>query len=148
MRNLLILLCVGLASGASAQQAGIGAVNGPASVSAMQICARDTAGICRVPQVDAAGRLAIGGAAGQIATAQVSVGTSAVQVAGARDGRTRVMFSVGSANTCYFGPAGVTSATGFALAPTAGAALMLDTSGPVFAVCSATTTVSVLELFG
>lgn len=82
-----------------------------------------------------------------LATAQVSVGTTAVQVAAARELRQKVTVSVGAANTCAFGNTVVTTTTGFALQPVAGATLTLDSSAALFAVCSATTTINVLEQF-
>ena len=86
-----------------------------------------------------------GGAA--IATAQVSVGTTATLVAPARSGRVKVLATVGAANTCAFGAAGVTASTGFPLQPVAGASVTIDTAADVYAVCSATTTVGVLEAY-
>ena len=82
-----------------------------------------------------------------LATGQVSVGTTAVQVVAARTGRARATFTVGAANTCAFGNAGVTTTTGFPLQPVAGANLSLETGAAVFAVCSATTTVGFIETF-
>lgn len=82
-----------------------------------------------------------------IAAGQVSVGTTAVQVVTARAGRATVTFSVGAANACSFGPAGVTTTTGFALQPVAGASLTLNTAAAVFAICSATTTISNIEQY-
>lgn len=86
----------------------------------------------------------LGGKA-NLATAQVSVGTSATQVAAARTGRQRLILSVGAANSCYFGPSGVTTTTGFALQPVVGTTVTLQTAAAAFMVCSATTTISVAE---
>lgn len=77
---------------------------------------------------------------------QVSVTTSATLVRSATATRTQIIFSVGAANTCYFGPSTVTTANGFPLQPVAGATLTLDTSAAVYAVCSATTVISYIEV--
>jgi hypothetical protein len=82
-----------------------------------------------------------------LATGQVSVGTTFTQVVAARANRATVTMSVGAANACAFGNTGVTATTGFPLQPVAGATLSLDTSAAIFAVCSATTTVSFVEQF-
>lgn len=78
-----------------------------------------------------------------LATAQVTVGTSAVVATAARPGRQKVTLT--STAAFYVGGAGVTAATGF-LVP-AGAAVTLDTAAAVYAVAAAAGTVSVLELF-
>ncbi len=80
----------------------------------------------------------------QIAPAQISVGTTATLVAAARN-RSRVIVNVGAANSCSFGNAGVTASTGFPLQPVAGATLTLSYKGALYAVCSATTTIGVIE---
>lgn len=85
--------------------------------------------------------------AGSIATAQVSAGTGATLIAAARATRSQITVSVGAANTCAFGNTGVTPTTGFPLQPTAGAALTMHTTAAIYAVCSATTTINVLEQF-
>nr|WP_308815550.1 hypothetical protein [Sphingomonas sp. GV3] len=82
-----------------------------------------------------------------IATAQTSVGTTATLIAAARTGRQKVTISVGAANACVVGAAGVTAATGFALQPVAGASVTVDSAADVYAACSATTTISVLEQY-
>lgn len=82
-----------------------------------------------------------------LATGQVSVTTSSTLVAAARSGRGKITVSIGAANTCAFGNTGVTTTTGFPLAPTVGASLTLDTSAALYAVCSATTTVSFIEQY-
>jgi len=82
-----------------------------------------------------------------IATGQTSVGTAATLVAAARPGRQTILVSIGAANACVFGPAGVTASTGFSLQPVAGASMTIDTAAELWAACSATTTVSVLEEF-
>lgn len=86
--------------------------------------------------------------AGTLATVQVSVGTTATQVVAARTGRHSVTISVGAANACYYGNAGVTATTGFAIQPVAGASRTLPYSGALFMVCSATTTISADEIYG
>ncbi|WP_311271047.1 hypothetical protein [Sphingobium sp. WCS2017Hpa-17] len=80
-------------------------------------------------------------------TGQVSVTTSSTLVAAARTGRNKITMSVGAANTCAFGNTGVTTTTGFPLAPTVGASLTLDTAAAIYAVCSATTTISFIEQY-
>lgn len=82
-----------------------------------------------------------------LATAQVSTSTTATLIAPARTGRQKITLGVGAANTCAFGAAGVTLTTGYPLQPVAGASITLDTSAAIYAVCSATTTISALELF-
>ncbi|WP_311271073.1 hypothetical protein [Sphingobium sp. WCS2017Hpa-17] len=82
-----------------------------------------------------------------LATGQVSVTTSSTLVAAARTGRNKITMSVGAANTCAFGNTGVTTTTGFPLAPTVGASLTLDTAAAIYAVCSATTTISFIEQY-
>lgn len=80
-----------------------------------------------------------------IATAQVSVGTSVTSLVAARAGRARVIVSVGAANSCFIGPSGVTALTGFALPATAGATFTVTSNAQVYAVCGAATILSVLE---
>lgn len=92
-----------------------------------------------------AGTLGRGGAA--LATNQISVATTSTLVVAARTVRQRVTLSVGAANTCAFGNTGVTATTGFPLQPVAGATITLDTAAAIYAACSATTTVSYVELF-
>lgn len=82
-----------------------------------------------------------------IATSQTSVGTTAALVAPARVGRNKVTVTIGAANSCALGNAGVTLSTGFPLQPVAGASITLDTAAAIYAVCSATTTVSDIETF-
>jgi glycerate kinase len=81
----------------------------------------------------------------QIPTTQTSVGTTATLVAAARPGRTRITIGIGAANACAVGGPGITLTTGFALAATAGATIVILTNNDVYAVCAATTTVSTLE---
>lgn len=83
--------------------------------------------------------------AGALATGQVSVGTTSTLVAAARTGRVRIIASVGAANTCAFGNPGVTLTTGFPLQPVAGASVTLQSTGPLYSACSATTVVSFVE---
>jgi hypothetical protein len=82
-----------------------------------------------------------------IATAQVSVTAAASLVAPLRQGRQRVVFSLGAANDCYFGAAGVTASNGFRVKGVDGASVAIDTQAAVYAACPTTTTVSVLEQF-
>jgi hypothetical protein len=83
----------------------------------------------------------------QLATTQVSVGTTATLLAAARADRATIRITVTAANTCAIGNAGVTATTGYPLQPTAGVSIGIDTSAAVYAACSATTTVGVLEQF-
>jgi hypothetical protein len=83
----------------------------------------------------------------QLATTQVSVGTTATLLAAARADRARINITVTAANTCAIGNTGVTTTTGYPLQPTAGVSMTLETNAAVYAVCSATTTVGVLEQF-
>lgn len=85
--------------------------------------------------------------AGAIATNQVSIGTSSTLLVAARPGRAKVIASVGAANACAFGNTGVTTTTGFALQPVAGASVTLETSAAIYAACSAATTVSFAEIY-
>lgn len=82
-----------------------------------------------------------------LAASQVVVSTTAVQVAAARSTRPRVTLSIGAANNCAVGPAGVTLATGYRLTAVVGASLTLESSAAVFMVCDVSTTVSVIEPF-
>lgn len=96
---------------------------------------------------DTSGTWTVGRGTGNLATGQVSVTTAATLVAAARTNRAKITLAVGAANTCAFGNTGVTTTTGFPLQPTAGATLTLDTNAAVYAVCSATTTISYIEQF-
>lgn len=82
---------------------------------------------------------------GQIPTTQTSVGTTATLVAAAKPGRSRVTIGIGAATACAVGGPGITLTTGFALAPVAGASVVIMSNTDVYAVCSGTTTVSALE---
>jgi len=83
-----------------------------------------------------------------LSAAQISVGTTATLLAAARTGRSRVTIAVGAANSCAFsGAAGVTLSTGYALQPVAGASRAWEYSGALYGVCSATTTISVDEIY-
>lgn len=96
---------------------------------------------------DTTGAYVVSKGGASLATGQVSVTTSSTLVAAARTGRSKVTMSVGAANTCAFGNTGVTTTTGFPLAPTVGASLTLDTAAAIYAACSATTTVSFIEQY-
>jgi len=83
-----------------------------------------------------------------LTAAQVSVGTTATLLAAARTGRSRITVAVGAANSCAFsGATGVTLTTGYALQPVAGASRAWEYSGALYGVCSATTTISVDEIY-
>lgn len=101
------------------------------------------------PVTDASGNTpTIARGTSNIATGQMSVGTTATQVVAARAGRAKLILSVGAANTCAFGnSSSVTLTTGFPLQPTAGASITLDSAAGFYAICSATTTISDLEQY-
>lgn len=117
----------------------IGATTSPATGSTNQLIGATNA-LLAAPLAVTAPR---GGSS--IAAGQVSVGTTSTSVVAARSGRARVIVSIGASNACAIGAAGVTSSTGFALQPTAGATIMLETAAAVYAACSAATPVSFLE---
>ena len=107
-------------------------------------------GICvpSSPIVNPDGTLIGNRGATSLATGQASVGTTSTLVAAASPTRKRIVLTVGAANACAFGNAGVTTTTGFPLQPVAGATLTLDTTAAVYAACSATTTVSFIGMLG
>jgi hypothetical protein len=109
------------------------------------VCVKQADGTC-VP-VGPGTPLPVRGGSNTLTTGQVSVGTAATLVKGATQGRAKIILSVGAANSCAIGNAGVTGTTGFPLQPVAGATLTLDTSAAIYAACSATTTVSFIEQF-
>ena len=84
---------------------------------------------------------------GNIATGQVSVGTTATLIAAARSGRGDISLALSAANSCYIGSNGVTTTTGFPLQPTIGFSSKFTTYAAIYAVCSTTTTVSWLETY-
>lgn len=86
-------------------------------------------------------------AAPNMSATQVAVSTTATLVAAQRDTRHEVTVAIGAANTCAIGGATVTLATGFALQPVAGASVPIRSRAPVYMVCNAATTVSVLDVF-
>jgi hypothetical protein len=96
---------------------------------------------------DTTGTYVVSKGGGSVATGQVTVGTTATLVAAQRSGRQKITLSIGAANTCAFGNNGVTATTGFPLQPVAGATITIDTNAAIYAVCSATTTVSAIELY-
>jgi hypothetical protein len=97
---------------------------------------------------DSVGNLAVstrGG--GNIATGQVAVGASPILIVAARVGRQRVTISVGAANACVVGPAGVSATTGFPL-PVANQSITIDTAAAIYGNCpTASTTVSYVETY-
>lgn len=144
MKLICLCLAAGLAAGPAAAQETIFA---PAGSVPKQATTFDD-GTGKAATVSAAAPLPVGDrGTGSVATGQVAVGTTATLVAPARPGRRRVMVSVGAANACAFGNAGVTATTGFALAAAAGASVTLDFAGALYGACSASTTVSFIEQF-
>lgn len=87
--------------------------------------------------------------AGSIATAQVSVATTATQIAAARTGRKAItVVNVTGAQQVYVGGAGVTTTTGVLLPAAIGASITIPFSGALFGIAvTAAQTVSVLETY-
>lgn len=137
------LLALGAPSAALAQATFPTSVAGVRAGGQVMLLCDANAANCR--PAGAGNAMATSRSTASIATAQVSVGTGATAVAAARAGRQRLTLTVGAANACYVGTATVTSATGFPLQPVAGASIVIETQGAVSAVCSATTTIGVLE---
>jgi hypothetical protein len=97
---------------------------------------------------DTTGAYVIGKGGSNMASGQVSVGTTATLIAAARPGRQKIAVTVTTATQCAFGGSTVTLTTGFPLAPVAYVADSWDTSGALYAVCAtAATTVGFRELF-
>lgn len=89
---------------------------------------------------------AIGG--GSIATAQVSLTATAVQVAAARANRLAITVTVaGTAVDTFCGATGVTITTGDLIVGTKGASKTYSTGAAIFCVTGTTGTVSVAETF-
>jgi len=89
--------------------------------------------------------------AAALATSQTSIGTSAAQIVAARTGASgtgriaATLVNAGAA-TVFFGPSGVTTATGMPLPPNA--SVTLNTTAAIYAVAaSGTTTIGVTETF-
>lgn len=88
------------------------------------------------------------GAAGAIATGQITVAATATQVVPARAGRTDLKIINGATTDVFCGLAGVTAATGVLLAGAKGQSISIPTSAAVFCiVASATEAVSFLEAY-
>lgn len=85
---------------------------------------------------------------GGLATAQVSVGTTATLLAAARVGRGSIMLTnLGTVDT-WIGGSGVTTTTGVLLVGTKGATLTIPTSAAVYGiVATGTNSISVSEVF-
>ncbi len=96
---------------------------------------------------DTSGAYVVRKGGGNIATAQVAIGTSAALVAAARAGRQNITITSTAATVFYYGAAGVTTTTGAYVAAAAGASVTLDTATAVYAVGAAALTVSVTELY-
>lgn len=82
-----------------------------------------------------------------LATGQVSVGTTATLIAAQRTGRQKITYAVTTAVQCSYGNAGVTLTMGFPLQAVAGASQTIDTDAAVYGVCASTATVGYLEQF-
>jgi hypothetical protein len=150
--NANVVTVQGISGGTAQNVQGTGTAGTPATgVITVQGIASGTPQNVTVATALPAGTNNIGGfvqrGGGTIATGQVSVGTTSTQIAAARTGRQRITMNVGAANACAFGNTGVTTTTGFALQPVAGASVTLDTAAAIFAACSATTTVSFIEQY-
>lgn len=101
----------------------------------------------QAPIVDSNGLWTVAKGGSNLATGQVSVGTTATLIAAARAGRQRIQVIVGAANACALGTAAVTLTTGYALPAVAGTSDTSDTAAALYAVCSAATTISYKELY-
>lgn len=86
------------------------------------------------------------GSAG-IATAQVSVGTTATQIVAARAGRGSVKITNLGTTDVFIGAAGVTSTTGDLLPGTKGASITIPSNAAIFGIAGTAQSVSVLEVF-
>jgi len=86
------------------------------------------------------------GSAG-IATAQVSVGTTATQIVAARAARGSVKITNLGTTDVFIGVAGVTSTTGDLLPGTKGASITIPSNAAVFGIAGTAQSVSVLEVF-
>lgn len=98
----------------------------------------------RVLRTDAAGNLRSSG--DTIATAQVTVGTTATVIAAARAGRRSITIVNEGATDVRLGAAGVTTGTGLLLAGVKGQALTIETAAAVSGIVgTGTQAVSVVE---
>lgn len=70
-----------------------------------------------------------------LATAQVSVGTTATLVAAARTGRSRLVITQAAAGPCYYGPTNTVSATTGARLIAAGASKVYQFAGALYGIC-------------
>lgn len=82
-----------------------------------------------------------------LATAQVSVGTSATQIVPARAGRLAVTITMVGSGDIFLGIAGVTVANGALLVGTKGASVTIPTQAAVFGIGAVAQTVSIIEVF-
>jgi len=82
-----------------------------------------------------------------VATGQVTIGTSSTLLVASRALRKKLTFIVGASNVCAFGNTGVTTSTGFPLPATAGAGMTIDTTAAIYAACASSTTVSYIETY-
>lgn len=88
------------------------------------------------------------GSNGSVATAQVSVASTATLVAAARAGRGAVIVTNLGAVAVYLGAAGVTTTTGTLLPGVVGASVTIPTSAAVYGVdATGTQAVSVAEVY-
>lgn len=85
---------------------------------------------------------------GNLATSQVSVGTTATQVVASRAGRSIVTVVNTTTTDIYLGAAGVTTSTGILLPGTKGASVTLQYTGALYGiVASGTATVTEAETY-
>ena len=88
------------------------------------------------------------GSSASIATAQVSVASTATLVAAARTGRGAVIVTNLGAVAVYLGAAGVTTSTGTLLPGVVGASVTIPTSAEIYGVdATGTQAVSVVEVY-
>lgn len=84
---------------------------------------------------DTTGLYVVSKGAGNLATTQVSVGTTATLIAAARPGRARLMITQSAAGPCYYGPTNAVSATTGSRLTVAGASKTYEYSGALYGVC-------------
>lgn len=96
---------------------------------------------------DTNGTYSVSKGSGGLATAQVSVGTTATQIVAARAGRGSVKITNLGTTDVFIGVAGVTATTGDLLPGTKGASIVIPASVAVFGVAATAQTVSVMEVF-
>lgn len=133
-----------------AQSVNVNDANGSLTVDSPQIPATlgakaGAASMSVVPATDALFQVSDRGSA-SMATKQITLGATAVEVVPARAGRRKVTISSAAGDSYFFGNSGVTATTGFLMAN--GGAHTLDTAAAVFAGGQAGKILSVVEHFG